>query len=323
MKRSFLAAPLAIAAIALSACSTTEAQDGAGPEYRLGTGAGTSTTAQTSGSGTGGAAWSGTKLGSQLGGQNAAPAPQSCGTLTGRQAAEKWVGQVPTENGWAWNTDYAYVDGYDPCAALSWIVLPIEGGTSSSPYQIMLFHKGEFLGTATAKAYGFSPEITRVDDATLAVTYRFAHPGDTNANPTGRAEATFTWDAAQNKVVMSGQTPDDVRNGGTAPAPAPAPSANNAQIGGFCATTADGWDVEAGDSTSCAFAMATVDELAKIGKPEPSTHAPLIQVYSPVTGQTYTMDCRRGSDSHTITCEDANGGTAYVTWSKWRMATGG
>lgn len=126
---------------------------------------------------------------------------------------DKWVDQVPTVYGWQWNTATVVTDGFDDCAALSWVVLPIEMPSNSSPYQTMLFHHGEFVGTATEKAYGFSPRVERRDDATIAVTYTYMKDGEATAFASGRTTATFTWDDAQNAVVMSGQTPDDVGGG--------------------------------------------------------------------------------------------------------------
>lgn len=134
-----------------------------------------------------------------------------CTDLTGEQAVQRWVGQVPTHNGWPWDTNYASTDGYDPCQPLSWIVLPIEGGTSSSPYQIMLFHQGQYLGTATSEAYGFSPDVQRLDDASIQVTWRWPQEGESNAAASGRTTAQFRWDDARDKVVMTGDVPPSGR----------------------------------------------------------------------------------------------------------------
>ena len=87
------------------------------------------------------------------------------------------------------------------------IVLTINGATGSSPYHIMLFHKGEYVGTATAEPQGFSPDVKQVDGKTLAVTYFYTKPGEANAERSGEAHATFTWDPAQEKVVMDGELP--------------------------------------------------------------------------------------------------------------------
>ncbi|MGP6174615.1 LppP/LprE family lipoprotein [Corynebacterium sp. A21] len=130
-----------------------------------------------------------------------------CSDLSGPGAAERWAGQVPTYNDWPWDTGYAIIDGYDSCVALSWIVLPIEGGTASSPYQIMLFNQGEYLGTATSEAYGFSPDVVRLDDETIEVTGHWPREGESNAGACGTSTAQFRWDEAQGKVVMTREVP--------------------------------------------------------------------------------------------------------------------
>lgn len=130
----------------------------------------------------------------------------TCGNGSGMEAVRANLDQLPDEQ-WPWDAQWADISGYDPCAALSWVVVPIEGGTASSPYHIMLFHQGEYLGTATAKAYGFSPKVDRTDDASLAVTYTYQLPGDSVALASGRAYATFRWDEGQQRVIMTGDVP--------------------------------------------------------------------------------------------------------------------
>lgn len=98
---------------------------------------------------------------------------------------------------------------YDPCAALSSITVTIEGGTASSPSHIMLFNYGEYLGTATSDPKGFWPETVRVDDSTLEVTYKYPEAGDSNADPSGVAVSTFTWDEASQSVEHSGEFPPE------------------------------------------------------------------------------------------------------------------
>ena len=134
---------------------------------------------------------------------------KQCGDLPAEEALRENVGKLDSPKGtdWTWNTKYAGTDLYDPCAELSPIVLTINGATGSSPYHIMLFHKGEYLGTATAEPQGFSPDVKQVDGKTLAVTYFYTKPGEANAERSGEAHATFTWDPAQEKVVMDGELP--------------------------------------------------------------------------------------------------------------------
>lgn len=131
-----------------------------------------------------------------------------CSGLTARQALNKWVGQVPRHQpDWAWDTKWAKLDGYDDCAALSYIVITIESATGSSPYHIMLFHNGQYLGTATKKAFGFSPTVTRESDSLISVIFHWARPGEGTANRSGETYAQFAWDDQQGKVVMTGDAP--------------------------------------------------------------------------------------------------------------------
>jgi LppP/LprE lipoprotein len=62
---------------------------------------------------------------------------------------------------------------YDPCADLSTIRVVIRGGTGSSPLQALIFHRGSYLGTATAKAYGFTSLDTGASsNDTVVLAYR-------------------------------------------------------------------------------------------------------------------------------------------------------
>lgn len=129
----------------------------------------------------------------------------SCGAADAQTAFSEAVSQVPPWGTIGWELFDS--SGYDPCASLSWETLMIEGGTSSSPFHIMLFNHGEYLGTATAKPYGFAPTIERVSDSEIAVTYHWLREGEGNANRSGTTDAGFRWDEGQQKVIMSGDVP--------------------------------------------------------------------------------------------------------------------
>lgn len=146
----------------------------------------------------------------------AEPSRPACSDLTGQEALLAAIDEVqpafPADSplhDHPWDTDHADTDHYDPCAALSWIVITVEGATVSSPAQILLFHRGEYLGTTTWQAYGFWPAVERLDDATIRVTYRWPLEGEGNAEPSGRAESTFTWDADEQRVIHAGELPPD------------------------------------------------------------------------------------------------------------------
>lgn len=142
------------------------------------------------------------------GGEGDGGESDDCSGLTGSDAVARWAGDVPPNSGgYPWAPESAETDGYDPCADLSWIILPIEGGTASSPYQIMLFHNGSYLGTATSDDYGFYPDISRVDDATVSVTWHWPKDGESNVGRSGESTAQFTWDESTQSVQMNGEVP--------------------------------------------------------------------------------------------------------------------
>jgi hypothetical protein len=78
--------------------------------------------------------------------------------------------------GWLWNHDPRSFDrssNHNPCATLSAVIITIESGTGSSPEQALLFHNGNYVGTGTAKTYGFmSLNAGLTTDDTVAIDYK-------------------------------------------------------------------------------------------------------------------------------------------------------
>lgn len=137
-------------------------------------------------------------------------ADESCGPSSGEAAAAEAIAALPAPTELSditWDASTAEYDGYDPCAALSWSIVTVSGATASSPYAILLFHDGSYLGTATKEAYPYYPDVTRTNDSTLAITYHYRKDGDDNANLSGSTHATVTWDADAGEVEMSGNAP--------------------------------------------------------------------------------------------------------------------
>ena len=133
--------------------------------------------------------------------------------MTGAAAISTWGPQVPTfrsESYWQWDLDGADTTTYDACAALSWVVLEIPRATVSSPVQIMLFHRGQYIGTTSSESIGFPPEVVRLDDAAIQVTYTWTRDGESNAEASGRSVSIFTWDEQTQSVVHSGEWPPGV-----------------------------------------------------------------------------------------------------------------
>ena len=137
--------------------------------------------------------------------EEAQASPVVCEAGNPQAAFDDNVAHVPQWHSHEW----ALVDSshFDPCAALSWQIISIKGATASSPHHIMLFHYGEYLGTATAEPYGFFPDVEQVNHNEISVTYHWPQDGDANAAPTGTSKASFRWDEVQNKVIMSGDVP--------------------------------------------------------------------------------------------------------------------
>lgn len=84
---------------------------------------------------------------------------------------------------WRWSADSRMVEGnFNPCATLSTALVTVEGATGSSPVTALMFHHGDYLGTATSKAYGFtSLNTARTTDDTVVLDYKT--PGACNACP--------------------------------------------------------------------------------------------------------------------------------------------
>lgn len=139
----------------------------------------------------------------------------SCSGMSGEEALQTWGGQVaPAKDDdpkWQWNLEAADTSTYDECAALSWVVLGIHGPTGSSPYQIMLFHHGQYIGVTSDQAIAFAPQVARIDDGSIEVTYTWTREGETTASASGRSVSVFTWDEASGSVVHSGEWPPSVQ----------------------------------------------------------------------------------------------------------------
>ncbi|PPJ26965.1 hypothetical protein C5E45_22330 [Nocardia nova] len=107
---------------------------------------------------------------------------------------------------WAWNDNPPALRGtYNRCSTLSVVVVTIQGATASSPEHALLFHKGDYVGTATPKAQAFTTIDTGADtDDTVVLTYKT--PGSCNACPDGSSTTvSFHWNGSG--VDMRGRPP--------------------------------------------------------------------------------------------------------------------
>lgn len=116
------------------------------------------------------------------------PDRPDCSPLTGAEAAAKWLPGVTPRMDWA-EPDPAT---YDPCLPLSWLHLTQRGANSRMAEHAMLFHRGEYLGTATADTLNGMSTITRIDDSTIEI-----------AQPRANRVDRFRWDEAAGRVLMN------------------------------------------------------------------------------------------------------------------------
>lgn len=134
----------------------------------------------------------------------------TCGPADGAAAAAGSIADLPVPaglEGARWDASRADTTAYDGCAALSAVTVSVVDATASSPVAVLLFHDGTYLGTAAKEQYAFVPGVTRTAPDALRVEYRYAMPADSNADPTGRATATYTWDDGAGRVEMTGDVP--------------------------------------------------------------------------------------------------------------------
>jgi LppP/LprE lipoprotein len=96
---------------------------------------------------------------------------------------------------------------YDPCANLSAVVVTVQDGTASTPDQALMFHRGQFVGTATPKAYPFTKlENPASTGDTVVLTYRT----DQSCNSCDDGTLTIVGYAWQNDHVLMLDTPPQV-----------------------------------------------------------------------------------------------------------------
>ena len=112
-----------------------------------------------------------------------ASAAPGCGVDLAAPEIARAVGTLPSYPGtdWAWSAEYPS-GNFDRCATLSTALVSVAGATGSSPITALMFHDGDYLGTATSTAYGFtSLNTARTTDDTVVLNYKT--PGACNACP--------------------------------------------------------------------------------------------------------------------------------------------
>lgn len=146
----------------------------------------------------------------------AAPGPEApdtesdtCAARTGERALEIWGPELRDREFYGQEHyeprfDLADPSTYDPCADLSWILVPYGTGESAQ-HAIMLFNDGRYVGTASWQTFAGAPDVERTADGQLDVTYRY-HTGVPEVD-SSTFHSTFTWDEASQSVLHEGEFP--------------------------------------------------------------------------------------------------------------------
>ena len=96
------------------------------------------------------------------------------------------------------------------CSLLVFVALHTQGGTGSSPNQLLLFRGGEFLGTGTACNLSYQM-ITGAADDRIDVRYRYIVADEPNAAPQGEVNVAYRWN--ESGIDMIGELPEEITDG--------------------------------------------------------------------------------------------------------------
>lgn len=96
------------------------------------------------------------------------------------------------------------------CSLLVFVALHTQGGTGSSPNQLLLFRGGEFLGTGTACNLSYQM-ITGAADDQIDVRYRYIVADEPNAAPQGEVNVAYRWNGSG--IDMIGELPEEITDG--------------------------------------------------------------------------------------------------------------
>ncbi|WP_280312587.1 LppP/LprE family lipoprotein [Nocardia abscessus] len=98
------------------------------------------------------------------------------------------------------------------CPELLWVLAATPRGTASSPWHVLFFNHGGYLGTATAKATSYT-KVAGSSERAVQVQYRWLEGDDANCCPSGGPVViTFTLGGDGRTVTSNPAIPDQVGN---------------------------------------------------------------------------------------------------------------
>ncbi|MCI9889946.1 LppP/LprE family lipoprotein [Micrococcales bacterium 31B] len=132
----------------------------------------------------------------------------TCTDKTGDQAYQEALAALPAgTHPWAPTPAPEAIAHFDPCLDLSYVIVETEGGTGSSPSHVALFHRGEYIGTATRDAYGYDLKVTQLTSGAVQIDRGYRSWGPDAPVVQFRTKATVTWYDDVNKAFIFGQVP--------------------------------------------------------------------------------------------------------------------
>ncbi|WP_174186142.1 LppP/LprE family lipoprotein [Nocardia barduliensis] len=120
----------------------------------------------------------------------------------------------PAPGGASYVVDSATDAPAGACPDLLWVLAATPRGTASSPWHVLFFNHGGYLGTATAKATSYT-KVVGSSERSVQVQYRWLEGADANCCPSGGPVViTFTLGRDGRTVTPSPAIPDQVGNPG-------------------------------------------------------------------------------------------------------------
>ena len=209
-----LAALAAVAALSLSACGSETADDAAPPMTTLTETATADANQQSPAPSPAPASSHGsgatTSESTSANGNGSGEEQENCGVDSNAAAITDNIGQVPAPSleGMSWT--YKGDSNFDPCATLSYATVEqSEQGNAQFQNQLMLFHKGEYLGVGSDTVQ--QHQVIGTTDDSVTVRYKdyeaLDAAGGSNAEASNfTTDVTFRWDGSQ--VVPEGRFPN-------------------------------------------------------------------------------------------------------------------
>ena len=135
----------------------------------------------------------------------------ACGVDNDAEPVRAAMSSLASSGGWRGGLNQAE-GNFDPCATLSAVLVYPYGAAGSAPEQTLLFHKGQYIGTATKNAYAYIRlNKQQTTDSTVVLNFRETAGTCGACDDADYVPIKFRWTG--DKVEMVGTPPDKYRAG--------------------------------------------------------------------------------------------------------------